>query len=388
VRLSKTIVYIGGFELPDKNAAAHRVINNGKALRELGYHVVFIDTSKEKNMSKDILKTKNSCFGFDTYSVPYPLHAKAWIQYLTDIEPYKKVIEDQQTVQMVILYNFQAVAMRKMLRYCRHKGIRCCADVTEWRSTKGEGLAYRILKDSDTWYRMAVLHKKLDGLIVISSFLKKYYEKQANVVLIPTLVDTSEEKWHNPYQKSEKVLRLVYAGNPGLKDRLDTLILALLRVNRPYVLDIVGITEEQFLHYYPGLRQKLAGTDTILFHGRVSHQKALEYVKKANYSCFFRDNNRVSNAGFPTKLAEALTCGTAVFTNQTGDISQYVNSANGIVIKDATEQSIREGLVAASMYLHPGIRASIFDYHAYCSTFKRFMEPEVFNDNCSVQSNV
>jgi len=75
--MPKTIVYIGGFELPDKNAAAHRVINNSKAFRELGYKVVFIDASKDNNTSIDILKTKKEYFGFDTYSVPYPNRAKA-----------------------------------------------------------------------------------------------------------------------------------------------------------------------------------------------------------------------------------------------------------------------------------------------------------------------
>ena len=35
------IIYIGGFELPDKNAAAQRVIGNSKALRDLGYETVF-----------------------------------------------------------------------------------------------------------------------------------------------------------------------------------------------------------------------------------------------------------------------------------------------------------------------------------------------------------
>ena len=36
-----SIIYIGGFELPDKNAAAHRVLNNAKIIRELGYEVFF-----------------------------------------------------------------------------------------------------------------------------------------------------------------------------------------------------------------------------------------------------------------------------------------------------------------------------------------------------------
>ena len=40
--MNKTIVYIGGFELPDKNAAAQRVISNAKIFRKLGYHVIYV----------------------------------------------------------------------------------------------------------------------------------------------------------------------------------------------------------------------------------------------------------------------------------------------------------------------------------------------------------
>ncbi|MCK9163882.1 MAG: hypothetical protein M0O93_06000 [Bacteroidales bacterium] len=42
IKVNKTILYIGGFELPDKNAAAQRVISNGKILRDLGFNVVYI----------------------------------------------------------------------------------------------------------------------------------------------------------------------------------------------------------------------------------------------------------------------------------------------------------------------------------------------------------
>ena len=41
------VLYIGGFELPDKNAAAHRVISNAFLLRELGYEVSFIGISED-----------------------------------------------------------------------------------------------------------------------------------------------------------------------------------------------------------------------------------------------------------------------------------------------------------------------------------------------------
>ena len=37
-----TIVYYGGFSLPDKNAAANRVVSNGKIFEALGYNVIFL----------------------------------------------------------------------------------------------------------------------------------------------------------------------------------------------------------------------------------------------------------------------------------------------------------------------------------------------------------
>lgn len=40
----KRVLYIGGFELPDKNAAAQRVLSIGKAYRLLGYDVLFCIT--------------------------------------------------------------------------------------------------------------------------------------------------------------------------------------------------------------------------------------------------------------------------------------------------------------------------------------------------------
>ncbi len=58
-----TILYVGGFELPDKNAAAHRVLSNGKIFRELGYNVVFIDVDKSLQYESDILTTKKNCPG-------------------------------------------------------------------------------------------------------------------------------------------------------------------------------------------------------------------------------------------------------------------------------------------------------------------------------------
>lgn len=58
----KKILYIGGFELPDKNAAAHRVLAIAKGLRDSGNEVVFMGVSKD-NRETDVLKTKSEVQG-------------------------------------------------------------------------------------------------------------------------------------------------------------------------------------------------------------------------------------------------------------------------------------------------------------------------------------
>ena len=64
-----TVFYIGGFELPDKNAAAHRVLNNAKIFRELGFRVIFCGI--DQNIEQPILE---ACVvsGFESYPLPYP----------------------------------------------------------------------------------------------------------------------------------------------------------------------------------------------------------------------------------------------------------------------------------------------------------------------------
>lgn len=345
------ILYIGGFELPDKNAAAHRVLSNAKIFKELGKRVVFIGVDKTLSWDSDPFRTRMEVQGFEAYSVPYPKGNKEWFKYLTDIKDYVEICEKLGNVEMMILYNFQAIAMKKLMGYCKKKGIKCCADVTEWRSAKGErGLFYRILKDSDTWYRMKILHKKLDSLIVISRYLEKYYKDCKNVVYVPPLTDISENKWQSCYEKTEDVLKLVYAGSPQRKDRIDKLIEALDIVKRKYVLDIIGITKEQYLEYYPEHTDTLKRHSNIVFHGRMPHLETLEYVKKANYSCFLREDDRVSKAGFPTKFAEAITCGTPVITNNTSNLSEYADgTVNGYLLPDNSPRTIA-GLIEGIDY--------------------------------------
>ena len=76
-----TIIYIGGFILPDKNAAAQRVMGIAKGYKDLGYNVVFIDTQNDID-KESILETMREVNEFTVYSVPYPSNVLHWTRHL------------------------------------------------------------------------------------------------------------------------------------------------------------------------------------------------------------------------------------------------------------------------------------------------------------------
>jgi len=334
-----TIVYIGGFQLPDKNAAAHRVISNSKIFRELDYDVVLIGIDKSLDFNQNTSLSMDQYFGFDCWAVGYPKSYLQWIKYLCDIKNYIKIIESYNNVKFVVCYNFPAIALNGMIKYCKKKSIKIVGDCTEWYSTKGSNLLFKIIKGFDSFLRMRYLQKKLDGLIVISRYLENYYSKHIKTICVPPLIDKNEEKWKSDGFFTDKdVPVIVYFGEPGKKDKINLIIDLLAALDVPFVFKIIGISKEQYLKLYPKHYKLVSNmTSNIQFLGRMPHQDTLEVVKGAHFSCFFRNNDLVSKAGFPTKFVESIACGTPVITNKTSNLEEYlISSSNGFFINIGT----------------------------------------------------
>jgi hypothetical protein len=77
--MQKTILYIGGFELPDRNAAAQRVIANAKILSALGFKVVLIGLDKSIKTNKFVVDNYNTFEGFTYYNLKYPVSLYEWL---------------------------------------------------------------------------------------------------------------------------------------------------------------------------------------------------------------------------------------------------------------------------------------------------------------------
>ncbi len=348
-----TILYVGGFELPDKNAAAHRVLSNGKIFRELGYKVVFIDVDKSLQYDSDILTTNKDVQGFECWSLSYPKRTNEWISFLSSINYLNQMEEIYKDIKLIIAYNYPAIALYNLKKYGIKNDIKVIADCTEWYSTKGSNLVFKVIKGLDSFYRMRIIQKKLDGLIVISKYLENYYSNLKNVVRIPPLVDINEEKWNISKQELrdsfDDRLRLVYSGSPGkIKDKIANIIDALyeLREFYNYQMIIVGISKNQFIDNHPSYQEKVEALDNrVSFVGRVSHEQSLIELKNADYSIFIRDKSRLTMAGFPTKFVESITCSTPVITSDSSDIKEYLpDETYGLLLKDSTADSLKEVL--------------------------------------------
>lgn len=380
----KTILYYGNPCYPDKDASAHRTIGNGKALRELGYEVIFIGCKKDEK--RNLIETREQFDGFDIYHFCEPVSFNQWKEYLIDFKPLQELMAHKK-VDAVILYNHPSISSSRILNYCHAKGVKVYADCTEWYDPKGFSL-HAGIKKIDTWYRMKHVNKKLDGIIAISSYLQNYYINfGCNTICVPPLIDLSVEKWKKSDINGSTIdncIKLIYVGSPGAgtKDKLGLIISSLKEVKRSnpkldFELKIIGMNEIQF--------QEVFGDDVsdckfVHFLGKMPNKEALEFIKKSDFTIFLRDNNLICTAGFPTKFSESIACGTPVLTNTTSDLGKYLKDGkNGFTLNKDNMSTLCSNIasaLSASIEQRKEMKEycakeKTFDYHSWINEFEK-----------------
>ena len=383
----QTILYIGGFELPDKNAAAHRVLSNAKAMRDCGYEVFLAGVNKcEKSLNLTDVQ------GFTTYSVKYPKNILEWVKYHTSIKIYKKFIR-KHNINNIVCYNYQSIALWRMMNFCKKNNIKIYGDCTEWYEPDGNLIA-AFIKKCDVVFRMEYLQPKLDGLIVISNYLDDYYKNKGvkNIINIPPLVDLAEKKWQIDSAKAfiNNSYKFIYSGSPGTgnKDKLDIVVENLKyfynNKKKDIIFNIVGITEDQYVANFNNNIRLTSDYNFAKFHGRISHLDSLKLLKESDFSIFFRENNLTNIAGFPTKFVESISAGTPVITNVSSNLEKYFvaqNSFIGFIINDLEAKQI-ETVLGKVLILEKGIieefknecfKSKLFHYQKFNGVFRSFL---------------
>lgn len=370
--MKKKLLYIGGFELPDKNAAAHRVLNNSILFEKNGYIVDFIGTYKMKNNEEKYLKVKG------IKQRAHPKTFKEWIVYLSSIEYVKKYFYENPDLKTIVAYNYPSIGLKKLLSFCKKNKLKLISDITEWYGPQGNNFVYRTIKGLDSFYRMRILNKKVDGLIVISEYLKNYYVKyNIKTILVHALVNCYDLKWKKS-NINNKSLILTYTGQPGRnKDDLSSIIklISSLKNDNFLILNIVGISKNHFLKIHKLNSRYL--NDNIIFHGRVTHKRSLQILANSDFLIFFRKNTISNKAGFPTKFVEATTLGIPTITNNIRNLDRFlIDGMNGIIINNKRKKITNATLKKwndEKLYLKNNVKVNTFCLERYNKKVKEFL---------------
>lgn len=318
-----TVIYVGNFELPDKNAAAHRVVNNGKIFRALGYRVVYLGVVRDEIFSG----VRRSSYDVNVFEEAYPVGVKAWVGHIFDTSNIRAVFDLYDDVRFIILYNAPFATVKAVKKAFSGSDVTVAYDCTEWNPIADGALVKRLYKKRDEKQIRNKLCRVCNDVIVISKTMEKQYSG-ANLLRLPPLVDTEESIWAQKREDHGTSFEFCFAaGSVANKERPDAVVDAFCRLAEPEAtLRVVGVTKEEFEKFCPDSARRAKENGKVTFFGLVSHQEAVRFVLSCDCYVFVREKTLRNEAGFPTKFTEAYTCGVPVITTDVSDVAAYVES--------------------------------------------------------------
>jgi glycosyltransferase involved in cell wall biosynthesis len=387
------VIYTGVFRFPAGDAAAARVLNNAKILKTLGYEVIFISwggTSQvsDRNVDGNFIYEGFRYINTNDIDLSGSLFKRLYNFIYAGQNALKLIKKMKNKADVVIGYDTPLFFTGKILKFCRNNKLPFIYDITEWSDpNEFPGGKYA----PPYWMNNLNIYlnkRRVKNKIVISDFLNKFYNLSNNII-VPPLVDHLEEKWSH-FESALPVfegIRIVYAGSPGKKDLLETImesIIACIKKGLKLQFVIVGVTKEEVSHYSNFLAFS-AYPDTIIFCGRVPQKNVPSYYNSSDFSIIIREPTRKNNAGFPTKLVETMMAGCPVILNYTSDIANYVlNGYNGYIVPDSSSgelEKILSHIVKLSSddlktLKNNAMQSALekFDYKCYVDEMRNFFE--------------
>ena len=187
------------------------------------------------------------------------------------------------------------------------------------------------------WLSGELLEKRItrfaDGLVVISSYLERLYQKELGNSLPISLIPIGAKCQERPdKERKNGRLKFVYSGSFAKKDGLEVLIDAFKQVHDEVgncVLLLTGTGAN-----LPEYQSRIAGHPAIEYRGYLEDAQFQEFLRQADVLCITRTGSTYANAGFPFKLGEYLATGNPVVVSDVGDVSYYLqNMKDAIIVK-------------------------------------------------------
>lgn len=387
------VLYVGAFRFPKYDAAAARVLNIARAMRECGHEVEFISWGGK---FEDPRKRAGEFDLFDgfRFTITEELDSKGsfWTKVKNRVNRGSKsltILKNSCNPDLIIAYNPDLFFNFKLKNFASQYKIKYANDITEW-SDKNE---LRLFERITNYLNLKHLTHHIKNRILISSYLANYFSSGNNII-VPPLCDSSESKWRQGASTAKELagefdgITLIYAGNPARKDAVHYVINAVQRViddGANIRLLILGVERERYLNSFADLIIKGELSNRIQFLGLVPQDEVPSYYALSDFMVLVREQTRKSNAGFPTKFVESFTSGTPVIANLTSDLRYYLfDGKTGFVVKEPTEESVYEILKKKvvcltsdklnQMKLNVRQESKRLDYHFFIKIINTFIK--------------
>lgn len=193
------------------------------------------------------------------------------------------------------------------------------------------------------------LYGNAAGLIAISPGMKQLLIDRGNKqdrssVVYNWAVETSI-RVKSGESFSNSGLRLLYAGNLGVMQDLETLIAAARRFNNlpDFQLEIAGGGNQE-----ETLRNAAAGDPNIKFLGRLSKTEVAEKYLESDFQLVMLKDIPIFRTTIPSKLQASLASGVPVITTVQGDVAQLITDHQaGIVADPENVESLAQAINTA-----------------------------------------
>jgi len=321
------IAYVGPFHYPDGGAAARRVLGMAESLDLAGFDVVIASGAGDVAEAEPALVTHAPgifhCLLGERVAEHWPRPLRRFRYAWMGGRTVEWLASRPIPPAAVILYSGYTPYLQRLLAWRRAHGIPLLFDAVEWYEPEHP---WQYLTSPYQWnieWAMRRLIPKTDGVIAISRYLADYYRARGLPVTIvpPTTSAIAAGDWQPSAQ-----LRLCYAGTPGYKDDLGSVlqaVSALAAEGAPIRLTVAGPDRALLLEM---LGDRASG-DLSWLHatGHLTYEQVRELVGSSDFSILARRSCRMSNAGFPTKFVESFAAGTPVIANLTSDLHQHLH---------------------------------------------------------------
>lgn len=313
------------------------------------------------------------------------------IAFLHHLQPVVRKISPQQIAGILVVSGGNSV-FKWVESFGAEHGIPLYHDSVEWYSPeefthREKARAYRA---NDTLNRSII--QKNWRVIAISKYLEQHFQKQCEaVVRIPVIMDIKRIRSRITANESYGKIRFAYVGAPAKKDFLVEVIhgFALLSQEEKAKIElhIVGVNKDKLLSMCGVHEEDIAALgSSLIIHGRLPRNEALQWVVDADYTLLLRDETlRYAKAGFPTKIVESLAHGTPPVCNYSSDLHEYLSDEeNAFIIPGHSAEDVRN-TVARIIRRHPDIGSQMrinarktaeacFDLQNFVSTMRSIIK--------------